>query len=79
MPEEQANNFYKVKQVKAKELILFQGGKEYSLGVGENLADVDPGFQGDITYAGGTDRDLSNGLTLAKDMKLIPGTFTQSY
>ena len=79
MPEEQASNLYKVKQVKAKELILSQGKKEYSLGVGENLADVDPGFQGDITYAGGTDRELSNGLALAKDMKLIPGTFAQSY
>ncbi|KAA8807152.1 type III restriction-modification system endonuclease, partial [Lactobacillus crispatus] len=79
MPEEQASNLYKVKQVKAKELILSQGKKEYSLGVGENLADVDPGFQGDITYAGGTDRELSNGLALAKDMKLIPGTFAESY
>ncbi|MCT3580135.1 type III restriction-modification system endonuclease [Levilactobacillus brevis] len=79
MPEEQASNLYKVKQVKAKELILSQGKKEYSLGVGENLADVDPGFQGDITYAGGTDHELSNGLALAKDMKLIPGTFAQSY
>ena len=79
MPEEQANNLYKVKQVKAKQLILSQGKKEYYLGIGENLADVDPGFQGDITYAGGTDRELSNGLALAKDMKLIPGTFAQSY
>lgn len=79
MPEEQSSNLYKVKQVKAKELILSQGKKEYSLGVGENLADVDPGFQGDITYAGGTDHELSNGLALAKDMKLIPGTFAQSY
>lgn len=79
MPEEQASNLYEVKQVKAKELILSQGKKEYSLGVGENLADVDPGFQGDITYAGGTDHELSNGLALAKDMKLIPGTFAQSY
>lgn len=79
IPEEQASNLYKVKQVKAKELILSQGKKEYSLGVGENLADVDPGFQGDITYAGGTDHELSNGLALAKDMKLIPGTFAQSY
>ncbi|MBN2941223.1 MAG: type III restriction-modification system endonuclease [Streptococcus sp.] len=79
MPEEQASNLYKVKQVKAKELILSQGKKEYSLGVGEDLADVDPGFQGDITYAGGMDCELSNGLALAKDMKLIPGTFAQSY
>lgn len=79
MPKEQASNLYKVKHVKAKELILSQGKKEYSLGVGESLADVDPGFQGDIIYAGGTDHELSNGLALAKDMKLIPGTFAQSY
>lgn len=79
IPEEKANNLYKVKQVKAKELILSKGSKEYSLGVGENLVDVDPGFEGNITYAGGTDRELSNGLALVKDMKLIPGTFAQSY
>ena len=79
MPEEQADNLYKVKQVKAKELILTKDKKEYSLGVGENLADVDPGFEGDITYAGGVDRELSNGLALSKDMKLIPGTFAKNY
>lgn len=79
MPEEQANNLYKVKQVKAKELVLAKGGKEYSLNVGENLADVDSGFEGNITYAGGTNRELSNGLALSKDMKLIPGTFAQNY
>lgn len=79
MTEEQANNLYKVKQVKAKGLILTKGKKEYQLSVGENLADVDPGFEGNITYAGGTDRELSNGLALSKDMKLIPGTFAQNY
>ena len=79
MPEEQANNLYKVKQAKAKELILAKGKKEYSLSVGENLADIDSGFEGNITYAGGTDFELSNGLALSKDMKLIPGTFAESY
>lgn len=79
MPEEQANNWYKVKQVKAKELVLTKGGKDYPLNVGENLADVDAGFEGNITYAGGTDRELSNGLALSKDMKLIPGTFAENY
>lgn len=79
MPEEQANNLYRVKQVKAKELVLTKGGKDYSLNVGENLADVDAGFEGNITYAGGTDRELSNGLALSKDMKLIPGTFAENY
>ncbi|MCD2255152.1 type III restriction-modification system endonuclease [Lactobacillus sp. CC-MHH1034] len=79
MPEEQANNLYKVKQAKTKELILSKGNKEYSLNVGENLVDVDSGFEGNITYAGGTNRELSNGLALSKDMKLIPGTFAQNY
>lgn len=79
MPEEQANNLYKVKQVKAKELVLTKGGKDYPLNVGENLDDVDAGFEGNITYAGGTDRELSNGLALFKDMKLIPGTFAENY
>lgn len=77
--EEQASNLYKVKRINSKELILSQGKKEYSLSVGENLANVDSKFQGDITYIGGADHELSNGLSLAKDMKLIPGTFTQNY
>ncbi len=79
MSEEQANNLYKVKQAKAKKLIITKGKKEYSLSVGENLVDVDPGFEGNITYAGGKNCELSNGLALSKDMKLIPGTFTQNY
>ena len=79
MAEADANNRYRVKATKAKELILTKRGKEYTVSVGENLADIDPDFAGNITYAGGTDRELSNGLALAKDMELIPGTFAESY
>lgn len=79
MPEEQARNLYKVKQVKNKELILTKDKKEYSLSANENLADIDPDFVGNITYEGGRDHALSNGLVLSKDMKLIPGTFAQNY
>ncbi|USS89381.1 type III restriction-modification system endonuclease [Fructilactobacillus cliffordii] len=77
--EEQASNLYKVKQVKPKELILTKNGKDYQINVGENLADVDSNFEGNITYDGGTERKLSNELLLAKDMKLIPGTFSVNY
>lgn len=79
MPEEQANNLYTVKKAKAKELILSKDNKEYSLNVGENLADIDSGFEGNISYAGGIDCELSNGLALSKGMKLIPGTFAENY
>ena len=79
LPKEQANNLYRVKQAKARELVLSKGNKEYSLKVGEKLADVDSGFEGNITYDGGTDCELSNGLALSKDMKLIPGTFAENY
>lgn len=77
--EQEATNRYRVKSAKAKELVLTKAGKEYSLTVGENLADVDPEFAGNVTYAGGTERELSNGLALQKDMELIPGTFAESY
>lgn len=77
--EREANARYKVKSAKAKELTLTRSGKDYTIGVGENLADIDPDFAGSITYEGGTDRELSNGLALAKDMELIPGTFAESY
>lgn len=79
MSEQQASARYQVKAAKPKELILTRNGKEHRIGIGENLADVDPDFAGNITYEGGTDRELSNGLALAKDMELIPGTFAESY
>ena len=79
MPKEKADNLYKVKKAKAKELVLSKDNKEYSLSVGENLADIDSGFEGNIYYDGGTDCELSNGLALSKDMKLIPGTFAKNY
>lgn len=79
IPESVANNLYKVKKVTAKELTLTKKGnsKEYVIGKGENLADVDEGFSGNITYAGS--KTLSNGLELSPTMQLIPGTFSENY
>lgn len=77
LPEEQAKNRYVVESVTAKELVLKQGGKSWSLRVGDNLAKVDSGFEGDIEYAGS--KLLSNELELDKGMVLIPGTYRSSY
>lgn len=74
--EQEASRLYKVKKV-GNQLTLSRGGKEYTLNKGENLANIDEGFEGDITYAGS--KELSNGLELKPDMKLIPGTFAQNY
>lgn len=74
--EQEASRLYKVKKV-GNQLTLSRGGKEYTLNKGENLANIDEGFAGDITYAGS--KELSNGLELKPDMKLIPGTFAQTY
>lgn len=79
MPEDQANNLYRVKKLKPKELTLTKDNKDYFLSVGESLADIDRGFSGNVTYDGGLDHKLSSGLSLSKDMKLIPGTFSESY
>lgn len=79
IPKEQAEHLYKVKQAKARELILSRNGHDYSISAGENLADIDSGFEGNIIYSGGTDKELSNGLALSKDMELIPGTFAKNY
>lgn len=79
MSRELANNLYKVKDVKPKELTLSKGNRDFKIIVGENLADIDSTFAGDISYEGGPGYELSNGLGLSKDMKLIPGTFAQSY
>lgn len=76
--EEQAKNAYKVKSVNSKELVLSQGSKTFDpLKVGDDLSNVDDGFDGDVTYAGS--KKLSNELELDKNMTLIPGTFAESY
>ncbi|EBP4365148.1 type III restriction-modification system endonuclease [Salmonella enterica] len=77
LPEEQANNRYIVDSVTAKKLILRRGSKIAEVGVGENLADVDAGFEGSIEYAGS--KMLSNDLELEAGMALVPGTFGASY
>lgn len=77
LTEEHARNRFVVDSVAAKRLILRRGGVKYELGVGDNLADIDSLFEGDITYAGG--KELSNELELEKGMELVPGTFTSNY
>lgn len=77
LSESQAKNVYTVDSVKAKELVLKQGSKKWSLGVGDFLSKVDDDFEGEVEYSGS--KELSNGLEIATGMKLIPGTFRSSY
>ncbi|WP_283618317.1 type III restriction-modification system endonuclease [Ligilactobacillus hohenheimensis] len=74
---------YKVKSVGKNELILEDTNKkERVVQTGENLAVADNEFEGNITYEGGSAKKggrLSNDLVLMPGMKLIPGTFTESY
>ncbi|RKD25801.1 type III restriction endonuclease subunit R [Ammoniphilus oxalaticus] len=77
LTEEQAKNRYIIDRVTARELVLKQGSNNWELRVGDNLAEVDSGFEGNIEYAGS--RLLSNELELAKGMILIPGTYRSSY
>lgn len=77
LPEGQANNVYTVEGKPKKELTLSQNGRKYTIMVGENLADIDENFAGNITYQGSG--MLSSDLELKKGMKLIPGTFATTY
>ena len=77
LTEQQANNIYIVDSVSAKELVLKQGNKKWNLSIGDSLAEVDDGFEGDIEYSGS--KELSNSLEVDKGMKLIPGTYRSSY
>lgn len=74
---EQAKNKYTIDSVKSKELVLKKGSNRWTLGRGENLANVDPLFEGDLSYSGA--KTLSNDLEISKGMDLLPGTFTTSY
>lgn len=77
LTEEQAKNRYVVDSVTAKELVLKQNNNRWTLRVGDNLAEVDSGFEGDIEYVGS--KMLSNELELEKGMSLIPGTYRTTY
>lgn len=77
LTEQQAENRFIVDSLTAKKLTLKQGAKFFEIGVGENLADVDAGFEGSIEYAGS--KALSNDLELEVGMALVPGTFNASY
>ncbi|MEB6122663.1 type III restriction-modification system endonuclease [Mammaliicoccus sciuri] len=74
---EQAQNKYTIDSVKSKELVLKKGSNRWTLGIGENLANIDPLFEGDLSYSGS--KMLSNDLEVSKGMELLPGTFTASY
>lgn len=77
--EQDAKDIFKVKSVKSSEAVFIQNGKEYVLNKNDFLSDLSSKFTGSISYVGGTNKELSNGLELNKGMQLIPGTFTQSY
>lgn len=77
LSEEQAKNRYIVDSISAKKLTLKQGSRYFEIGVGDNLAEVDVGFEGSIEYAGS--KTLSNELELEVGMALVPGTFNASY
>lgn len=75
-------NTYKVKSTSKKQLVLTDlNGKEKTINAGENLAVADNGFEGNISYEGGSKEygRLSNDLQVTAGMKLIPGTFSESY
>ncbi|MGW7798491.1 type III restriction-modification system endonuclease [Staphylococcus xylosus] len=74
---EQAKNRYTIDSVKAKEIVLKKGKNRWALGIGENLANIDSLFEGDLSYSGA--KTLSNDLEVSKGMELIPGTFTTNY
>lgn len=77
--EQDAKDIFKVKSVKSSEAVFTQNGKEYVLNKNDSLSDLSSKFTGSISYVGGTNKELSNGLEISKGMQLIPGTFTQSY
>lgn len=70
------SSIYKVVGLTSNELTLKKGNKEYKIEKGELLPDD---FGGNLYYAGGKEKLLSNGLTLESDMQLVSDVFLQSY
>lgn len=76
LPEHQAAVKYRVESATNRELVLKRDGRRWTLGVGDDLSMVDPGFEGDVTYVG---KRLSNELEVSPGMLLVPGTWGNSY
>lgn len=76
LPADQAAVQYKVTSATNKELTLSRDSRSWTLRVGDDLSNIDVGFEGDVTYDG---KQLSNGLELSPGMVLIPGLWTNSY
>jgi len=76
LDETSANKVYTVTEVSAKKLVLTKGRETVDIDVGGNLP---PDFGGTVTYEGGNDKKLSNDLELQKGIKLLAGTFVNSY
>lgn len=76
LPEHLAKIQYRVKSVTNNELVLARDGKDWVVGMGEELSEVDPMFEGGATYEG---KKLSNGLDVAAGMVLNPSTWSNSY
>src|SRR5699024_2659452 len=60
-----------------KELVLGKAKNKWNIKIGDNLANIDRLFEGNLTYVG--NKKLSNDLEIREDMELIPSTFTNSY
>ncbi|MDR2951716.1 MAG: type III restriction-modification system endonuclease, partial [Treponema sp.] len=86
LPDEKSELLkYKVKQIKRGKSVTFAktGSKKDSvLGIGEDIAVVDPQFSGGITLEEASSAQaalLSNGLELHPGMELIPQVFSSGY
>lgn len=70
------SSVYKVIGLTGNELTIKKGNKEYHIEKGELLPDD---FGGNLHYAGGKEKLLSNGLVLESGMSLVSDVFLQSY
>ena len=70
---------YKVKAVNVKSVTFTRENREFEVKINENLADIDPAFEGSIEYLGGKNKELSNGLELNTGMELLASTWSNSY
>jgi len=76
LDETSASKVYTVKEISAKKAIFKKENQEFEVEAGELLP---PDFGGSVTYEGGNQKKLSNDLELQTGMKLIAGTFINSY
>lgn len=78
-----SRDMYTISKLTARDMTLQSGGNSWTLGLADELSDINASFGANLRFNGKSREDgqyhLSNGQVIAEHTKLIPGIYSQSY